>query len=71
MDVVLWITMPTVHPFAVEDFSKQSLYPASNIIYTKLETKLTLLKQNYYHKVIKTLQSEHHYSYSQALQAVY
>ena len=44
MDVVLWITTPTIHPLAVEEFLTQSLYPASSIIYTKIETKLTILK---------------------------
>ena len=63
--------MPIVHPLSNEDLLSQSLSPVSSIIYSKFATKLHLLKQEYYQKIIKTLQYEHHYSYSQALQAVY
>ena len=70
-DVVMWITTPTVYSLVVEDYLMKAIHHASRVIYTKFETKLNLLKKDYYQRVIGTLETEHHYSYSQALQAVY
>ena len=44
-DVVIWITTPTVHSLAVEEYLMQAIHPTSRVIYTKFETKLNLLKK--------------------------
>ena len=69
--VLLWMSVPTVHPWVSEDFLSQSISLVSIIIYAKFTTKLYLITHEYYQKIIMTLQCEHHYYYSQALQVVY
>ena len=70
-DVIIWITTPTVQSLAVEEYLMHAIHPASLVIYIKFSIGLNLLKKDYYQRVIRTLRTEHHYSYSQALQAIY
>ena len=66
-DVVVWIRILTVLSLVVEDYLMRALHPASKVIYTKFDIRMSLLRIDYYQKVIRNLQSERHYSYSQAL----